>query len=407
MTIAAQPTLRFKYFLASFAKTFDETAPAIARAFAYLSIPASMVYAGAIISMIPVALFGLISFLRGADPRRGLSAIAVFGAAWFCLFVVLDAANGTLPFDDASTAAKAFFVLIALPFVIIGIRASRVRPEIVLAITGISLFVAAGLILLPDLIGSDERPLRLFPGPSLQPIEFGFVVVLLGIALLSASLRSAQPDWALFAFALVALVPAAATGSRIVWACALAGYIAVATTWAITHRLWLTLGSAALAIVAGAIILLQTEFFSQRISGLLGDLTKMTRGDSSGDAVGRRFEELSIAWNAFLQRPLSGYGIQQLHNEYAAQLVSFGLPGLLFVLSFLVFFAVTATRTGDPVARMFGIAASVSLAIFMLASAVLSFPNRFGVLFVLLAFTVASSSNAANAVVRRAPAQTP
>ena len=220
---------------------------------------------------------------------------------------------------------------------------------------------------------------------------------------LSRALRAVKIDWIALSVALVGLIPIMLSGSKNVWVATLAGYFALLLIWAQGAQRKSALGLVAVAVVPLAWLLSRTAFVQARITEFVGDFGAfLMSGDTSGGSFGLRLAVIVSGFRAFLDRPIFGYGLvhgkiaamehrpanfssiarlKHLHNEYVTHLVAFGIPGLIFILSFLALFVLMAVRREDRAVRRFGVVVGCVLVPYLMADVMFTLPEVYGVVF--------------------------
>lgn len=307
---------------------------------------------------------------------------AVTLAGWLIL-VAVDFLNGggssNLP---TVTDYLPFVALAPLAF---GIRSSGVSVGALDRVMQATLIVATAFSLLqfawlqPDRVG----------GLNLNPIPYSFAILLWGIVLLSRGLEQGRAGLPSVAIALLAIVPIALAGSRLVWVCAAVAYPLVTVLWSIAAGRFRLLAP----FLAGAVLLLVlaavSGFVPHRISFLWAEIADfISTGTIKAQSFGHRLELVRSGFRAFLEAPILGHGITgsvaaaaahmdpagpdismhgHLHNEYIAHMVGYGVFGLLFLALYFWVLVRLALGCGMPAYRRAGLTIAVALALYCTA----------------------------------------
>lgn len=391
------------------------------QAIAYLGVPLSLVAGqtiesifGIVVCLYIVAGFGLVAVLRGAVAPRVVIEVGYVFLASYIVLAAVEVANGDLfraPRPVAADFFGTYFVLLAFPFFVIGLRAVRAeRRHFELAMVA-TIAIAAVWALLQYLVMGINRTGGF---NNLNPITNAMIVLLWGLFLLSSALAERRVEPLRLIGALLALVPIALSGSKIVWGCALVGYVLVFLWWAVAWRRWITLAATA---AAGAVVLLaafQLDFVQSRVVDMTTDLGGfLASGSTSGDTFGIRLAAWIGGMNAFVERPFFGFGLADakiaaltyrpeavadfgylwhLHSQYVQSLVSLGVFGGLFLLVFLGVFVYVAMRAHDAVSRRVAIAVPIILALYMSVELVFPRAPLYGTIFTILALAMLSAT---------------
>jgi hypothetical protein len=394
----------------------------IGKALTYLTVPLSLTIGPHITSivgmLIPLYLVAAIGFgaaIRGARIPPLIVNVGLALLAWYCILFAIEIANNDLarfPRPLHADFLTTYFVLLAFPFLTIGLREVRADLAALDRAVMATIALAAAWTLYQFFFMNVDRPGG-FNG--FNPIPYAMVVAIWSAYLLARALRSRQVDLVKVAVALLGLVPVLLSGSKLVWGCAAAGYSIVFFAWVWARRGWLVLGAAVLLTAAASAALYPTRIVQSRLAPFTADLVAFaTAGDTTGPTFGARFATSVSGFHAFLERPFLGYGLadvkvaalthrpasiddftrlSHLHNEYITHMVAFGILGLGFLLFLPATFGAIAWRTGDAGMRRFGVATAAGLMLYMAAELVFPRPNICGTLFFLLGFMVVAAAD--------------
>jgi O-antigen ligase len=213
-----------------------------------------------------------------------------------------------------------------------------------------------------------------------------FAMYLLVLALLSM-LQALRPGirrgdrWLHVAAVVVGLYGAVLTQSRGPLLSFAPIYLGLMLWYAMRSRRWRRMLALFAVTVLGMLAITATLHHEmvERLTDVPAEIASFNTGNSSdaAGAVGERLEMWRAAWQAFLEHPLAGVGLDQFgvyvreqvavgnaspliakyvhpHSEYLESLVAGGLPALLVLLLFLavplVFFARHLNHAQEPVA---------------------------------------------------------
>jgi len=394
----------------------------LGQAIAYLCVPATLIVGPSIESMVSVligiyllAAIGFVAVVRGANVPAIVVQIGYFMLAWYCILFAIELINGDLvkyPRPINSDFLSTYFILLALPFLAMGLR------EVGVDFATLEKVVMATVVLAAGWSMYQYFALRVFrPGGlnGLNPITFGMIVTLWSLFLLAHAMGSKNIRITPAAVAMAGLIPVLLGASKLIWACAALGYAMIFLWWFWTSRQWLMLGAVAVATAGAGLLVSRIPFVQRRMAEFSGELTAfVTTGDTSGQTFGLRFAAATSGWLAFADRPFTGYGLADvklaavtnrpehvaditqlwhLHNQYITHLVAFGVLGVVFLISLLTAFAVVAWRTRDVSLQRFGATAALMLSIYM--SVELFFPRTplYGTVFLLFALLLVAAAD--------------
>ncbi len=390
----------------------------VARLAAYATVPLSFVsladrpWLNILAAIYVIAGAGLVDVIGGGRVSRFGVTTGYILVGWYCVLLSIQAWHGQLfadPLIYSANIPTSYFILPVFPFLVFGLQSLQPKLEVFDRVVFAAIIAAACIALYQFLISGVERP----PGFSTNPIVFGMIGLAWGVWLFSRGLAGPTVKRLAIAGALVALVPVALSGSKLVWFCMLLTYAGVFASWAIQHRRVRLLAIVAATSVAAAGLLTQTHFVRSRLVQITGDVGAfLSSGDTSGWSFGLRYAVGVSAANAFRDSPWLGYGAAQvklaaiehrpsnvvnfdflyhLHNEYLMSAVAFGLPGLLLLITLLLLFFLAAFRSPDPAMKRFGYAMGVALAVYMAAEVVFTHPDLEGLVFLALALLVVNA----------------
>lgn len=248
-------------------------------------------------------------------------------------------------------------------------------------------------------------------GLNLAQILFGLVVTVWGSFLLIRGLQAGRRGRVSLALAMLALVPAYMTLSKLIWGLIVLSYGLTLVIWAVQGRRWGMLAALCGGAVAGmAGLWLLSGSVRLETAQLMAELG-LIRGDrlSATESLSSRAELWRGGIAAGLERPLMGHGITErtaatfralgpdspaighghLHNDYVTHFVAFGLPGLVFLALVFLKIARLATAARDLSMRHFGRLVITVLAIYMGFEVVFNMDPASGLLGLILAWLMA------------------
>lgn len=271
----------------------------------------------------------------------GWLTLAVIGAA---LVSVLWFDHGLRDIDNRSR-------FVVMPWIALWVCALRLQVSWLWRGALAGLLMVFALSLLQVLGGAPRADLHT------NAIVLADIVVMLMVLLLFCR-ASGRAAWVWVAAGLCAGVATIVlTGSRGAFVALLAVVLALvfSVRWG-SLRLRMGLLFLLLAGGAGALLALPELRHQMRLTELQSDVQRMERGDTDSSA-GARVERLQVAWETFVEHPLTGVGIghfdsamQRLeicredpaeqrchlghaHNDVAEWAATQGLPGLLLLLA--------------------------------------------------------------------------
>ena len=381
----------------------------IGRSIAYIAVPASLVPNGIALAIYALAAIGLLAVIRGATLAPRLKLVSGLLAAWLAVLVVIELWGGPRATGIPLTLFH-LTILVAFPFFVVGLLEVRADAKTLAACVALTVVFAAVLSIVQFAVDPSARP----GGLRLNPIHFGFVLSIWGMLSLCFALQGDKPQLPALLVALLALVPVFLSASRLIWFGTALGY-AIISSWWLARRPLVLVTVAVVAIIA-ALGALQFGFARTRVLGLFGEVTDfVTLGSVAPGTFGFRFGAAITAWREFLEQPWLGHGLAfgdagvlselrapglpdfstkvHLHNEYLTYLVAFGIPGLLFIATLIALFFLTLWWSGEPPLRLFAVAATVLICVFMLAEVVLRWPTIYGLLFFLMGVGFRAQAN--------------
>jgi O-antigen ligase len=328
-----------------------------------------------------VALFGLLGLRRDAHIPSDISRVGRITIGFYLALVIVDLVNGGGLVNLQSTGFNYLHLVAVAPFALALRRVGLDLPAFDRAMQ-VTILIALAAAVVQFFFFNVVRPGGLF----LNPIPYGFVVALWGVFLLSRGLEQGKDGAFSIAVGIAAFVPVLLTESKIDWGCMILGYVMTAVWWAVVNRRWKTIAAAAAAAVP--VTYLAFELFAFRRLELFMDELRVFLADGtvSAQSFGWRYELATSGLRAFWEKPALGYGLSEhmtaifahpstngpditllphAHNDYVTHLVSFGVPGLAFVVAFLVFAAWLAHQCADAGARRAGFAMAAMLALYM------------------------------------------
>ncbi|OHC50310.1 MAG: polymerase [Rhodanobacter sp. RIFOXYA1_FULL_67_6] len=232
------------------------------------------------------------------------------------------------------------------------------------------------------MLGAD-RPYGL-NGGDWAAVEFAMYLLVLVLLSMLQALRPGTrrgDRWLHVAAVVVGLYGAVLTQSRGPLLSFAPIYLGLMLWYAMRSRRWRRMLALFTATVLGMLAVTATLHHEmvERLADVPAEIASFNTGDRSdaAGAVGERLEMWRTAWQAFLEHPLAGIGLDQFgvyvreqvatgnaspaiakyvhpHSEYLESLVAGGLPALLVLLLFLavplVFFARRLNHAQEPVA---------------------------------------------------------
>jgi len=365
--------------VASHSDTFTGRAvPVVASAAFVLAYTAS----GATLAHLFLSLVGIWGLrTRPADPA--LVRIGVWFIGLYALVVAIDYVNGDFSESTETTVAAYLPLLGILPAAAVMARAGVPGPSLDRVLAG---SIALGAVLNGILFLQADFPRA--GGLGISPIVFGFVILSWAMLALARGLEDwPRRSW-LLGPVVLSFLPMALTGTRMVVICALIGFGIILSYWVIRGRRWaliLPFGAALVALVAVA-----AQAFSFRWQVLRNHAQIfLETGELVPGSFGARVEMLRLGFAAWRDAPIIGHGrsnqidaaLEQaapgsvdlsfqntLHNDYLVHMVSFGVFGLAFMLTFLGLLVWISRGIADPALRSFGLAWTAMLAVFMLSN---------------------------------------
>ena len=386
---------------------FAESQPARIAYWAVLAaFPISLTSPGATVAMAVSALCGLWLWKQvGRLPRDIVIGGRVAGGI-YVLLVVVDLANGSGAAVNLLQTGVNYLPVLALAPLAFAIRLSGVTADQIDRSLQLTMLIALAISIFGFVTG-EPRP----GGVNLNPIPYGFAILLSSSLLLWRGLEAGKRGFLSLALAVLALLPILLTGSKIVWACAIAGYSIAFTHWIISNRNWVAVIPVVLVAAGGAAIAYQA-FAKSRLDYLWLELQEFAdNGISMGGSFGRRAEMAIGGWNAFLERPLLGYGLDEkmavvfaharpggpdltihnhMHNDYVTHLVAYGIFGGIFLAVYMGLLVWMAANAKPASYRWFGYTLALMLAIYMTAEVAFNMDPVSGPMAVLLALLLAS-----------------
>lgn len=394
----------------------------VGQAVAYLCVPATLIVWPSLDSVVSVligvyllAALGFVAVARGAVVPAIIVQAGYFTLAWYVILLAIELINGDLlryPRPQNADFLLTYFILLALPFLAMGIREVGVNLATLEKVVMATVALATGWSLYQYFALGVVRPGGF---GSFNPIPFSVVVAMWSMFLFARALQSQRIDPTKAAFGLAGLAPMLLSGSKLVWLCAVCGYGLLFAWWAVSWRRWLVFGVTVVAAVASGFGFLQVRFVRDRLDPLVQELgAYLATGDTSGQTFGLRAAAAIAGWFAFLDRPLTGYGLadvklaalqhrpdfvadfvhlRHLHNQYVEHMVAFGIVGLLFLVSLLAAFINAAWRTGDTALWRFGVTMALMIAIFMGAEVIFPWTPLYGTIFFLFGLLLVVAAN--------------
>ena len=297
------------------------------------------------------------------------------------MLVMVDVLNGGGVENFSLTAVDYLPILAQVPFAL-ALRQAQVRSSAIDRAMQLTILASTILSVIQWTSYHVERP----GGLNLNPIPYGLAIALWSTVLLARGLERGKSGSFSIAIAVLGTIPILLTGSKLVWACTFIGFGYVGVRWAADHGRWRLFAAGSMAALIAASAAAATVARG-RLAAFIDEMAQVAHsGASQGLSVGNRLELVLSGWRAFLERPLLGYGLAErmqaarhhatpggpdtsmnfhLHNDYMTHLVSFGVPGLVFLFLYLTLYLWLAAHTRDPAYRNSGIAVAVAVALYM------------------------------------------
>jgi hypothetical protein len=353
-----------------------------ARIVALAGFPASIVSAGATISMAVVSLFGLALLWRDRDFPDDLRSVQWKILPLYALIILVELANGGSVAGLGSTAFN-YLPLIALAPYAYALRKLGIEPILLDRMIAITLAVGAAISVVISFVYGDQRP----GGLDMDALSYGYVLGVWSLFVFSRALnggRQALPLMLLVALSSAVLFYAK---TRIIIVILIVGILTISAIWVVQYRRWRVffVGS---AVAISAFSLMIYYFSISRFSVLYESVAQfLTSGEITPDgSLGPRFAQIRAGWQAFLDKPLLGHGnsdkhsailqyfegnpewrIYIIHNDYVAHIVAFGVFGAIFLLGYFVATFTIMKNAGDLAHRRAGISMVVTMPLFMTA----------------------------------------
>jgi hypothetical protein len=283
---------------------------------AFAAVPLSLGYgpafsvASILAPLYLIAAIGFLAILRGARMPPLLMTVAYVCFGWYAVLLAIDMMHGGplwFPLTYQANLLASNFVLLAFPFLVVGLRECRVEMRPMEWAIKATLLVIACVTVYQFVVEGVPRP----QGFSTNSIPFAMMCTIWGSCLLARAFGRPAIGWLRLGFALVALVPIALAGSKIVWLSALFAYGGLFVAWVWRGARWRVLLAVVLGLIPIVWLLSQAAFVRDRFVQFNVDLAMFLAGDLSGATFGIRFAAALGGLRAFLDRPLFGYGMVQ------------------------------------------------------------------------------------------------
>jgi len=373
-----------------------------ARWVAILTVPLSLISAGATISMSLVALYGVIAIVRGARLTPRLRRVHWFMTACYVLLLATDLLNGDGILRNLASTGFNYLHLFAVAPLALAFRLIDLDDGDVDWMLYAGVWGGLANSLFSYFILDMSRP----GGPSLNPIPYGFIIAMWGVFLLARGLERGPGGRMLILSSAVAIVPVVLTESKIAWIVMIVGYALTVIFLAWKRKRFGFLWKGALVAIPTLVIAYfalahrRIELFAHEVE------TYATRGELTEGSFGYRWELLRASWRAVLDRPWFGHGIVErktaafayadpegpditvlghLHNDYITHAVAFGVPGIVFIFAFLAFFVAVGRGSWRLSDSAIAYAVMPMLAIYMVADVVFNMDPMSGSLTIALA----------------------
>jgi O-antigen ligase len=331
------------------------------------------------VPMVLLFVAGLVLLVTRAETRRACR-LAWPVAAACALRLLYDIGNFLGHRLDWTTldlpAQTLLFLGIAAVFTL------PLKPRVIaIGFSLTTLLLGAASLYQRYMLGAD-RPYGL-NGGDWAAVEFAMYLLVLVLLSMLQALRPGTrrgDRWLHVAAVVVGLYGAVLTQSRGPLLSFAPIYLGLMLWYAMRSRHWRRMLALFTVTVLGMLAVTATLHHEmvERLTDVPAEIASFNSGSSSdAGAVGERLEMWRTAWQAFLEHPLAGIGLDQFgvyvreqaaagnaspaiakyvhpHSEYLESLVAGGLPALLVLLLFLavplVFFARRLNHAQEPVA---------------------------------------------------------
>lgn len=371
-----------------------------------IAFPLSLTSPGATVAMAVAALCGLWMWKQAKELPRDIAVSGRLAAGAYALLVVADIANGAHLTTNLLQTGVNYLPVLALGPLAFAIRASGVMLSQIDRSLQLTILIALAISIYGFVTGT-PRP----GGINLNPIPYGFAILLSSSLLLWRGLEAGKRGFLSLALAVLALLPILLTGSKIVWACAIVGYAIAFGYWVVAERKWLAAIPVVVAAAAVATAAYRT-FAKSRLDYLWLELQQFSdNGISLGGSFGSRAEMALGGWYAFLERPVLGYGLNErmaaviaharpdgpdlsyyahMHNDYVTHLVAYGIFGGIFLAVYMGLLVWAAVNARPASYKRFGYTLAAMLAIYMTAEVAFNMDPVSGPMAVFMALLLAS-----------------
>ncbi|SDB36749.1 O-antigen ligase [Bauldia litoralis] len=372
------------------------------------SQPANLPSALALLYVIAAIGFGAV--LRGAKVTSFVEMTGYVSLGWYLILLAIEVSHGRFfhaALDYRTDILRQNFVLLALPFFVIGLRELRPDPRTLEWVIAPTVVLLLGLVVYQYFVLGISRP----TGLGINPVFLALTCLVWCLFLLARAMNSPGVEWSRLVVALLGLIPIALSGSKLVWLATLLTYGGIFIAWWWNGGRWRTLGFVAAIIIPASWLLYQLDVVQTRIGLFIGELSAFqASGDTSGGSFGLRYVAAAAGLRAFLDQPFTGYGLLHsklaavdhqtlgespfaflgtLHNDYVSQMVAFGVFGLVYLLFLIGAFMFAAVRAGDSATRRLGFALGGALAVYMLGAMISAQPLVGGLVFFVLGLLLA------------------
>ncbi|MBO6899827.1 MAG: O-antigen ligase family protein [Rhizobiaceae bacterium] len=368
---------------ASIAKSKNSVYWNAARIVAMAGFPASLLSAGATVSLAAVSLFGLGTLMRDRDFPSDLKYVHRLFFSLYLLVVLVEVLNGGSIGEIGSTAFN-YLPLPALALYAYSLRKLELGPPILDGLICITLIAGAAISVGIALTIQSYRP----GGLDMDALSYGCVLAIWLLFVVSRALESARLSIFFLSSAGFAVAVLFYAQTKIVIAAVLVGFVCIGLVWVVQNGRWLVF----VAVATVTLILLSWvigQLSLERYANLWTSVEiYIHEGRITQDgSFGIRMEQVVAGWQAFLDKPLLGHGLSsvhsavleyfasqdpawrsiRIHNDYIVHMVAFGALGLVFLAGYLIVAFIAMNAAGDPAYRRAGLALVVTMPMMMSA----------------------------------------
>ncbi|MCB1466840.1 MAG: hypothetical protein KDK08_06795, partial [Rhizobiaceae bacterium] len=198
----------------------------IARWVVLAAFPLSLTSPGATVVMALAAICGMFLWRRAGELPKDIARSGIIAAVCYLLVLIVDVVNGGSVATNLLQTGVNYLPLLALAPLAYAIRMSGVTAIQIDRSLQVTVLIAVAISIFGFVTG-EPRP----GGINLNPIPYGFAILLSSSLLLWRGLGAGRGGLLSLAIAILALLPILLTGSKIVWVCAIASYAIAFGYW--------------------------------------------------------------------------------------------------------------------------------------------------------------------------------